>query len=148
MQLTVARLRQSWPLFLFALLALRRWWLKRGKNGLSELPRSLDRCDAKRTRGKANGRPASRNDFGYLFRGYDRRSALRNVPGGHAYLCFAPRTGRGHSVNRLAVKSPLWIATEKGDIETVMQLLGTGQDTEQKYKGWSPLMKAAEEGAL
>ena len=42
--------------------------------------------------------------------------------------------------------SPLWAATEKGDLDAVMQLLQTGYSTEQTYKGWTPLMKAAEEG--
>lgn len=41
---------------------------------------------------------------------------------------------------------PLWTASENGDVKTVIRLLGEGQKTEQTYKGWTPLMKAAEEG--
>jgi len=60
---------------------------------------------------------------------------LRNGPG----------AGRGCEVDRPRGMSPLWAATEKCDLDTVMQLLQSGQSTEQTYKGWTPVMKAAEE---
>jgi hypothetical protein len=43
-------------------------------------------------------------------------------------------------------KPELWAAVEKGDEALVRQLLNSGHDPEEKYSGWSPLMKAAEEG--
>ena len=42
--------------------------------------------------------------------------------------------------------TPLWAATRKNDLDTVMQLLQIGQNMDQTYKGWTPVMKAAEEG--
>lgn len=35
---------------------------------------------------------------------------------------------------------------ERGDEATVQRLITEGKDIEEKYDGWSPLMKAAEEG--
>jgi len=42
-------------------------------------------------------------------------------------------------------KSLLWAAVEKGEEETVKKLIDDNVDIEEKFKGWSPLMKAAEE---
>lgn len=42
-------------------------------------------------------------------------------------------------------KPPLWLAAEQGDLEKARQLLEEGRDVDESYKGWTPLMKAAEE---
>ena len=44
------------------------------------------------------------------------------------------------------MKPDLWDAVERGDYVIVDQLLTKGCDIEEKYKGWTSLMKAAEEG--
>ena len=43
-------------------------------------------------------------------------------------------------------KPSLWQAVEAGDLYAVQQCIRRGDDLDLKYKGWSPLMKAAEEG--
>lgn len=45
-------------------------------------------------------------------------------------------------------KPELWAAVEKGDQALVTELLEQGADPEEKHLGWSPLMKAAEEGHI
>lgn len=45
-------------------------------------------------------------------------------------------------------KPELWAAVEKSDEAAVQQLLAAGKDTEEKYEGWTPLMKASEEGSV
>ena len=72
-----------------------------------------------------------------------------------------PRGNRGHRDNsrplrggndhRPRNRSPqtkpdLWAAVERGDEVAVQRLIQEGQDIEEKYDGWSPLMKASEEG--
>ena len=44
------------------------------------------------------------------------------------------------------VRPELWAAVERGDEASVERLIQEGKDVEEKYDGWSPLMKAAEEG--
>jgi uncharacterized protein len=44
-------------------------------------------------------------------------------------------------------KPELWAAVERNDELAVQQLLERGQDPEEKFEGWTPLMKASEEGA-
>ena len=46
---------------------------------------------------------------------------------------------------RPPVKPALWAAVERGDHNLVRQLLADGKDPEEKFQGWTPLMKAAEE---
>lgn len=45
-------------------------------------------------------------------------------------------------------KPELWAAIERGDETSVSQLLAQGKDPEERHEGWTPLMKAAEEGAV
>jgi len=44
-----------------------------------------------------------------------------------------------------APKPSLWSAAEAGDAEQVRKLLEAGADPEERFEGWTPLMKAAEE---
>ena len=46
----------------------------------------------------------------------------------------------------MQVKPDLWDAVERGDSVKVGQLLNERCDSNEKYQGWTPLMKAAEEG--
>ena len=45
-------------------------------------------------------------------------------------------------------KPELWAAVEKSDVSLVRQLLAAGKDPEEKFEGWTPLMKASEEGSV
>ena len=45
-------------------------------------------------------------------------------------------------------KPELWAAVEKSDVSLVQQLLAAGKDPEEKFEGWTPLMKASEEGSV
>ena len=49
------------------------------------------------------------------------------------------------SSRRELPKPPIWAAVEQGDFSLVSRLIAKGYDIEQKFQGWSPLMKAAEE---
>mmetsp|Transcript_71447 Transcript_71447/g.180630 ORF Transcript_71447/g.180630 Transcript_71447/m.180630 type:complete len:281 (-) Transcript_71447:112-954(-) len=54
--------------------------------------------------------------------------------------------GRGpREAREEAPKPHLWAAVENGDEARVRQLLEQGSDAEERYQGWTPLMKAAEE---
>ena len=41
-------------------------------------------------------------------------------------------------------KPTLWAAVERGDEDTVHRLLTLCCDVDERYRGWTPLMKAAE----
>ena len=47
---------------------------------------------------------------------------------------------------KVTQKPTLWTAVENGDEEAVLALLTVGCDVNERYMGWTPLMKAAEEG--
>ena len=47
---------------------------------------------------------------------------------------------------KVTEKPTLWAAVGRGDEDTVHCLLTIGCDVDERYKGWTPLMKAAEEG--
>ena len=54
--------------------------------------------------------------------------------------------GRAHGQQHCEKTKPvLWDAVERGDIDTVTRLLNAGHDPREKFQGWTPLMKAAEE---
>ena len=42
----------------------------------------------------------------------------------------------------------LWAAVARNDNAAVQQILARGADAEETHEGWTPLMKAAEEGAV
>jgi len=44
------------------------------------------------------------------------------------------------------IKPELWAACETNDEASVQRLLAEGADPEERFEGWTPLMKAAEEG--
>jgi len=130
MQLVLARLREAWPLLLIALFALHRWWLRRYKK---EFPELQNRYGGE----KAGGGPSSRmapRDAGPR---RDVDPCSRGASGGLSHLRNGPAAGRG---------PPLWVATANGNLKVVKQLLDARHNTEQTHNGWTPLMKAAEEG--
>ena len=49
---------------------------------------------------------------------------------------------------KVTQKPRLWAAVENGDEDTVHALLTIGCDVDERYMGWTPLMKAAEEGRM
>ena len=62
---------------------------------------------------------------------------------------YAPYESNGAMpIRPLPVKPTLWAAIESADFETFVNALAAGGDLEQRYLGWTPLMKAAEEGRL
>ena len=87
----------------------------------------------------------------------NNRGRDRNQSGGGRGRRNNSRPHRGNQDSRLPpsnndnrVRKPkpdLWAAVEKNDVALVQHLLALGEDPEEKFEGWSPLMKAAEEGA-
>ena len=71
---------------------------------------------------------------------YGRKEQLDSCSGHSDYQ-------KKFSIQRKTIKkSKLWAAVERGDEVTVRHLLKENEDIEEKFKNWSPLMKAAEEG--
>ena len=68
-----------------------------------------------------------------------RRSRSR----GTSYRFRGRRARRQHQTKE--TKPALWEAVENGDVRTVTHLLSAGHDPGEKFQGWTPLMKAAEE---
>ena len=91
---------------------------------------------------RARGRPRSYSDGGRLG-ARDNSRPHRNGynRGGGPNRRFEPREPR-----ETPEKPELWAAVEKGDAGLVEQLLANGSDPVERYQGWTPLMKAAEEG--
>ena len=58
----------------------------------------------------------------------------------------SPRRQRSSSSAK--AKPELWAAVERGDKELVRQLLLEDHDAEEKFRGWTPFMKAAEENQV
>ena len=88
------------------------------------------------------------------FRG---RGRDRNQSGGRGGRRNNSRPHRGNQDSRPQrnnerredkVKPDLWAAVERNDEAGVQQLIALGKDPEEKFEGWSPLMKSAEEGAV
>lgn len=82
----------------------------------------------------ARGRRRSRSPHG-RGRGHRRRHS-RPHRSGEDRLPRAPPQS----------KSKLWASVERGDEAAARQHLADGCDVEETYLGWTPLMKAAEEG--
>lgn len=55
---------------------------------------------------------------------------------------------RGHPGGEKKEKPELWAAVERNDDSAVQQLLASGKDPEEKFQGWTPCMKAAEENCI
>ena len=58
------------------------------------------------------------------------------------------RGGRGGSRRGSTPKPELWAAVERNDETLVQELLAQDKDIEERFEGWTPLMKAAEEDAV
>mmetsp|Transcript_346 Transcript_346/g.472 ORF Transcript_346/g.472 Transcript_346/m.472 type:complete len:287 (-) Transcript_346:104-964(-) len=86
---------------------------------------------------RANSRPHRNNGKG------DHRGGARNR--NHS------QGSQGHQGNHRSKKPEapeLWRAIEKGDEALVRELLDQGKDPQEKFQGWTPFMKAAEEGQV
>ena len=88
----------------------------------------------------------------FRVRGRDRQHS-----GGRGGRCNNSQPHRGnqdshHQTNNKRredkVKPDLWAAVERNDEAGVQQLLALGKNPEEKFEGWSPLMKSAEEGSV
>ena len=90
------------------------------------------------------GRSRSRNG-GRARSGGPRQGAARGRRGGlhDSRACHPGDRGFSPSVQP---KPALWRTVEEGSLKNVCVLLQGGADVEEKFRGWSPLMKAAEEG--
>ena len=106
------------------------------------------KCTAQGSRGRngerGGGRSRSRNG-GRARSGGPRQGAARGRRGGlyDSRACHPGDRGFSPSVQQ---KPALWGTVEEGSLENVCVLLQGGADVEEKFRGWSPLMKAAEEG--
>ena len=56
-----------------------------------------------------------------------------------------PRQAKRVKLTQTQPKPSLWDAVEKGDEDSVHDLLTIGAPVDETYMGWTPLMKAAEE---
>ena len=116
-------------------------------------PRQRDRSRSRRRNGKSdhqenpgphrkslhrNCRP--RTHCGESFKNQGRSSRHQEKPNPHS-------DGPGHD-NLQKCKPPLWEAVENNQFSQVVKLIGEGCSIEEKWNGWSPLLKAAEEGYL
>lgn len=87
-----------------------------------------------------------------------RRGMHGNMRGGHGHRNNSrPHRGnKGGGKNQHRNNSPrgekekpeLWAAIENKDVGAVNTLLAQGKDPEERFEGWTPLMKASEEGAV
>ena len=55
---------------------------------------------------------------------------------------------RSRAGNKHEDKPELWAACERNDAEAAEQMLLQGKNIEEKFQGWTPLMKAAEEDSV
>ena len=85
--------------------------------------RPRERSRSERRRSRSQHHRSSSRGTSYRFRG-------------------RPTRQRYHSAE---TKPVLWEAVENGDVQTVSRLLNAGHDPREKFQGWTPLMKAAEE---
>ena len=78
---------------------------------------------------------------------HNKRQSSRNMPPhGRRKKRDARRSPPGGSDNAPKLAKPeLWAAAERCDELAVQQQLIQGMDPDEKYDGWTPLMKAAEE---
>ena len=77
------------------------------------------------------------------------RSSHATIPiGARASGCNAAGSSSGGTRPALAPKPELWAATENNDCAAVRRLLEEGADPEERYQGWTPLMKASEAGRV
>ena len=74
-----------------------------------------------------------------------RGSPRNNSRQGGRHKHGGPRSRDG---NKQQAKPELWHACERKDAEAAEQMLIQGKDIEEKFQGWTPLMKAAEEDAI
>lgn len=85
------------------------------------------------------------------FRGGGRRN-FSGGRGGFRNNSRPHRRGAGRRDDRRGgerkPKPELWAAVERNDEALVQQLLAQGKDPEERFEGWTPFMKAAEEGAV
>lgn len=107
------------------------------------VPRTRSRTPHRRARSKSSD--------GYKHSGRDvtrsgGRSSCRNNSRPH---CGGGRKNDvGNSLQHSPERKPdLWAAVERADEGAVQTLLQQGKNPEEKYKGWTPLMKASEENA-
>jgi len=115
---------------------------KTGNNSDSSKPARPRSCSPPR-----RGRSRSHDNF----RGGGRRN-FSGGRGGFRNNSRPHRRGAGRRDDRRGgerkPKPELWAAVERNDEALVQQLLAQGKDPEERFEGWTPFMKAAEEGAV
>ena len=101
--------------------------------------RSLSPPRRGRSRSRDDSRPR-RRDFNCGRGGHGIRNNCRpHRGGGGRHFSRRPRRDK-------PVKPELWAAVEHNEYFLVQQLVTQGVDINEKYEGWTPFMKAAEEG--
>ena len=96
---------------------------------------------------RGRGRRRRSRSRSRISRSRSRRGGRRG--GGFCNNSRSRRNSRLRQRHRVQKDKPeLWSACERNDAEAVQQMLAQGKDPEEVFEGWTPLMKAAEEGAL
>ena len=108
----------------------------------SAIDRDGKETKPERRQSPQNRRVRSRSPISSKFGGRGRHRHQSGGRGGRR------NNNRNNERSEGKVKPDLWAAVEMNDEAGVQQLLALGKDPEEKFEGWSPLMKSAEEGAV
>ena len=108
----------------------------------SAIDRDGKETKPERRQSPQNRRVRSRSPISSKFGGRGRHRHQSGGRGGRR------NNNRNNKRSEGKVKPDLWAAVEMNDEAGVQQLLALGKDPEEKFEGWSPLMKSAEEGAV
>lgn len=112
---------------------------KQNGNGRKGGTRSPPRGGRGRSRSPARGRKNGRDNSG-------GRGGQRNNSRPHRGQKKGNDNGHNNRNKEEKVKPELWAAVAQGDAAKVQELLVQGKDPAETFEGWSPLMKASEEG--
>lgn len=157
-QVVSVRLRPIllWALFVYCGLQLRVWWRRRRdekqrERGTSRHAGRGQGADSMRfedasLRGAPARRATSARPSDEPRRPAEQSAAIerRTAAGDRRATAGERRTAPAE--RRSGAMPRLWEAAERGDALEVDQLLRAGLRVDEAHKGWTPLMKAAEEG--
>ena len=129
--------------FIFVLVALfRGWWLKRrlALTAIKKLPPSTERHQ------RARGSRQEPRQQQLQSAAENRQQRQQHSQLNERALASQQTVGRRQPHQSIASKPDLWCAVEAGNACSAWDLIKAGHDVNASYKGWTPLMKAAEEG--
>ena len=114
-------------------------------------PEARKRSPKRRGRSRSNGKRGRKGNRDFSGgRGGGQRNNSRPHHNNNKNSRNNSQNGRQQSSdNRMEKEKPeLWAAVENNDEGRVQQLLAQGADAEERFEGWTPLMKASEDGAV